>query len=120
MVHEHEEAAELAMYVMLGTAALAVVGLWASRRGRDVPGWAGVGTTVALVASTVMVARAAWAGGIIRHPEVDGPLLAAPSVPMAVPLDAAGAATPAAAGGDSAANDSGKVHRHKDGQEHRH
>lgn len=121
MVHEHEEAAELAMYVMLGTAALALAGLWASRRGRDVPAWAGVGTTVALVASTVMVARAAWAGGIIRHPEVDGPLLAPPNVPMAVPLDAGrGAATPTGADDASMTSDSGKVHRHKDGKEHTH
>ena len=121
VVHDHEDAAELAMYVMLGTAALALAGLWASRRGRDVPAWAGVGTTLALVASTVMVARAAWAGGIIRHPELDGPLFAPPSVPMAVPLDAGGAAgTPSAAGGDSATGDSGKLHRHKDGREHQH
>lgn len=110
MVHDHEEAAELAMYVMLGTAVLALVGLWSSRGGRDVPKWAGMVTLLALLASTVLVARAAWAGGVIRHPEIDGPLTAPPMVPLAVPLDAGtGAATP-----DSV------MHRHEDGAEHKH
>lgn len=110
MVHDHEEAAELAMYVMLGMAALAVVGLWLSRGGREVPRWAGMVTLLALLASTVLVARAAWAGGVIRHPEIDGPLTAPPTVPLAVPLDA---------GQGVAATDSG-MHRHEDGSEHQH
>lgn len=120
LLHEHEEAAELAMYVMLGTAALALVGLVASRRGREVPKWAGAGTTLALLASTVLVARAAWAGGRVRHPEADGPLMSPPSVPLAVPLDGGRDAALPGTTGASVAGDSGKVHRHKDGSEHRH
>lgn len=94
LIHEHEEAAELAEYFLLGTALLALVALWLGRGEREVPRWAGMLTLLALLASTVLVARSAWLGGPIRHPEIVGPLTAPPGVPLAVPLDAgSGAAT---------------------------
>lgn len=119
LVHEHEEAAEWAMYIMLGMAAVALAGLWASRKGRDVPAWAGWGTLALLVVSTATVSRAAWLGGAIRHPEIEGPLTSPPGVPLSVPLDSGTDAAAPAPGAPGTA-DSGKVHRHKDGSDHRH
>ncbi len=89
LIHEHEEAADWALWTMLGTAAIAALGLWSSRKDRDVPRWAGTATMVALLFSTSVIARTAWLGGEIRHPEATGPLWAPPDVTKSVMLDSA-------------------------------
>ena len=89
LIHEHEDAADWALRCMLGTAVIAGLGLWASRKGRDVPRWAKATTMAALLFSTSVVARTAFLGGEIRHPEAGGPLWAPPDVPKAVMLDSA-------------------------------
>lgn len=87
LIHEHEDAADWALWIMLGTAALSALGLWASRKDRELPRWAGPAVMVGLLLSTAAVARAALLGGEIRHPETTGPLWAPPDVSKSVMLD---------------------------------
>jgi hypothetical protein len=87
VVEEHEESAEWALWILLGTGAIAALGLWASRKDRDVPRWAGTATLVGLLLSASVAARTAWLGGEIRHPETTGPLWAPPDLSKAVMLD---------------------------------
>jgi hypothetical protein len=89
LMEEHEESADWALWSLLGTAAIAGLGLWASRKDREVPRWAGAATMVALILSTAVVARTALLGGEIRHPETTGPLWAPPDVSKSVMLDSA-------------------------------
>lgn len=78
---EHEEAAELGRVVLLLTGGLALLGLWLGRGERAVPGWAKGAVLAGLVASSAVMARTAWIGGEIRHPEVQGPLTSPPVLP---------------------------------------
>ena len=89
LMEEHEESADWALWSLLGTAAIAGLGLWASRKDREVPRWAGAVTMAALILSTAVVARTALLGGEIRHPETTGPLWAPPDVSKSVMLDSA-------------------------------
>lgn len=94
LVEEHEEAADWALWILLGTGAIAALGLWASRKDREVPRWAGAAAMVGLILSTSVLARTAWLGGEIRHPEAAGPLWAPPDVSKSVLLDSAGPRQP--------------------------
>jgi hypothetical protein len=141
--HEHEEAADWALFVMLFTAGAAGATLFLGRGTRTEPGWARGAVLLGLVASVATVARAGWVGGEIRHEEIRGPLTSAPTIPpgatpaehthgvqdgvapAAVPVGGLdSAATAAAAAATTAATDSAapkkKVHVHKDGKEHTH
>lgn len=89
LIHEHEDAADWALRCMLGTAVIAALGLWGSRKDREVPRWSKVATMAALIFSTSVVARTAFLGGEIRHPEATGPLWAPPDVAKSVLLDSA-------------------------------
>ena len=77
LVEEHEESADWALWILLGTGAIAALGLWASRKDREVPRWAGTAAMVGLILSTSVIARTAWLGGEIRHPEATGTALGA-------------------------------------------
>lgn len=125
--HEHEEAAELALIVLLVTAGAAAVTLFLGRGDRTEPGWARGAVLLGLVASTATVARTAWVGGEIRHEEIRGPLTSPPTMPAgAKPAehrrDDEGAAMPAPATPASAVDTAGEkpstTHEHKDGEEH--
>jgi len=141
--HEHEEAAEFALAIMLATAGVAGVALYLGRGGRTEPDWSRKAVLVGLVLSSATVARTAWIGGEIRHEEIRGSLLAAPVIPEGVapaahrhdegeehdtPAPAAGAAVPMPAPVDStpatpaesAKASTGKTHVHKDGTTHTH
>ena len=87
LVHEHEDAADWALRCMLGTAVIAALGLWVSRKDREVPRWVGLVSMAALLFSISVLARTAYLGGEIRHPEAEGPLWAPPDVSKAVLLD---------------------------------
>jgi len=70
MVYAHETAALFAVVAMQIAGFFAWVGLWSIRRISRLPGW-NVGVVLALsVVTFVMMARAAYAGGAIRHPEI--------------------------------------------------
>ncbi len=86
-IHEHERSADWALWIMLGTGALAAAGLWSSRGDRPVPRWSGTAAMAGLILSTSVLARTAWLGGEIRHPETTGPLWAPPDVSKSVLLD---------------------------------
>lgn len=139
--HEHEEAAELALVVMLVTAGAAGAALFLGRGTRTEPGWARGAVLLGLVASVATVARAGWVGGEIRHEEIRGPLTSAPVIPPGTPPsehrhddgEAMPAATmapgmdstaPAAGAAATTVTDSapkkGETHVHKDGKEHTH
>ena len=89
LIEEHEDSADWALCILLGTGALAALGLWASRKGREVPRWAGTAAMAGLLFSASVAVRTAWLGGEIRHPETTGPLWAPPDVSKAVMLDSA-------------------------------
>ena len=69
-IYAHESAALLAIVCMQVTGFFAWLGLWALRRMSRVPNW-NVGIVFALsVLTFVMMARTAYMGGAIRHPEI--------------------------------------------------
>jgi hypothetical protein len=127
--HEHEEAAEFSLIVLLASAGAAGVALFLGRGDRTEPGWARGAVLLGLVASTATVARTAWIGGEIRHEEIRGPLTSPPTMPAgAKPSehrhDVEGAAMPAPTAStltvDSAGATPSTTHVHKDGKEHTH
>lgn len=127
--HEHEEAAEFSLIVLLVSAGAAGVALFLGRGDRTEPGWARGAVLLGLVASTATVARTAWVGGEIRHEEIRGPLTSPPTMPAgAKPSehrhDDEGAAMSAPAASTSAVDTAGEkpstTHVHKDGKEHTH
>ena len=135
--HEHEDAAEYALIVMLVAAGAAGVTLYLGRGGRTEPRWARGAVVLGLAASLATVTRAAWVGGEIRHEEIRGSMMRAPVMPsgtapaehrhdngdapaatLAPGADSTATATMPAT--DSTATPKGKTHVHKDGKEHTH
>lgn len=70
-IDRHEEAAELAMWIMLATGAIAAYAWWRSvRRDRESPqgpGWLRIAVLIGALASLGTVTRAALLGGEIVH-----------------------------------------------------
>lgn len=70
LIHEHEEAAEPAAMALVLAGILALAGIAGDvRKARWTDGAAGAALAVGLV-GFALVARAAHAGGLIRHPEL--------------------------------------------------
>ena len=74
VVHEHEEAAEFALWIMLVTGVLAAFAMWRERTaftgGRKVlaaPAWLRALTAVAALLAAATLARTAWTAGFIVH-----------------------------------------------------
>ena len=68
-IHEHEEAAELALTAS-GILAVLALGVLVAGRRRSLPGTAHGAVLVGALAVTVIMGRAAHLGGLIRHPEL--------------------------------------------------
>jgi hypothetical protein len=69
-IHEHEEAGELALYLLLATGAAAAYGWWRlARAGTDgrMPAWLGAVVTLGALASAGATARTSYLGGHIIH-----------------------------------------------------
>ena len=79
LIHEHEEAAEVAFTAMeiAGGVALLTLVMWRVRRQPFAPGVAV--SLLAGIIAVVLIARAAKAGGEIRHPEIRAGAAAAAS-----------------------------------------
>jgi hypothetical protein len=74
VVHEHEEAAEFALWITLLTGALAAFAMWRERTaftgGRKVlaaPAWLRALTAVVALLAAATLARTAWTAGFIVH-----------------------------------------------------
>lgn len=77
MIHEHEEAAELAFVASSLAGVLAVLLLlWA--RSKPLARWASSATLVVLLGVGALMARTANLGGQIRHTEISGGSVASP------------------------------------------
>ena len=132
--HEHEEAAEFALVMLLVTAGAAAAALFLGRGDRTEPRWARGAVLLGLVVSTATVTRTAWIGGQIRHDEIRGPLTSPPELPAGVlPVEhshgegdeatrdsAVPASVVPASVIDSAGASASATHVHKDGKEHTH
>jgi hypothetical protein len=69
-IHEHEERAEVALWLTLASAALGIATLALVWRRRPVPVWSAVLLLVAAAVTTGVMAWTSLAGGEIRHPEI--------------------------------------------------
>ena len=69
-IHDHKDAAETAVWAV-GLAGVAAAGglIWLFRRG-SAPSWLLIVTLVLSLVATVLLARTANLGGLIRHPEI--------------------------------------------------
>ncbi|MCA6361632.1 MAG: hypothetical protein IM638_01215 [Bacteroidetes bacterium] len=74
VIHEHEEAAELAFVLQLVMGVLALVSLIMAWRKSALTRIATIVTLLVALAAFVFVARAGYYGGMIRHPEATGQL----------------------------------------------
>jgi hypothetical protein len=70
LVHEHEEAADFALWLTLAAAVTAAGALWWSRAGGDYSGPAVAVTLLIGVIAMVALAITALRGGEISHPEI--------------------------------------------------
>ena len=70
VVRAHEDAALLGFLIIEIAGFVAWVGLWQSRLIKRMPGWSSPAILLLSIAAFVMIARAAYIGGLIRHPEV--------------------------------------------------
>jgi hypothetical protein len=84
LIHEHEEAAEFAIWVMQGLGLASLVGLFFAWKKNAVPNWLNIAILALALASAAAMARTANLGGVIRHPEISGP--AQGQAPPAKPL----------------------------------
>ena len=81
LIHAHEEAGELASYVIAGFGVLALLTLLLMRRRRGTARALAVVTLVAGLAGFGLVAYAANLGGEIRHPEIRAGFVPPPPPP---------------------------------------
>ncbi|MGL5888522.1 MAG: hypothetical protein ACRC3B_01475, partial [Bacteroidia bacterium] len=72
VIHEHEEAAELAFILQMIMGAFALLSYFLAYRKSGFARIASIVTLLIGLAAFVMVARAGYYGGLIRHPEVNG------------------------------------------------
>ncbi len=70
LIHEHEERAEVALWLTLASAALGIATLALVRGRRPVPVWSAVLLLAAALVTTGAMAWTSLAGGEIRHPEI--------------------------------------------------
>jgi len=68
-IHEHEEAAELAFYLTEALGAFALLALFLGRGGRRMAKWVLPLLLLLALACSFLMARAAFLGGHIHHPE---------------------------------------------------
>jgi hypothetical protein len=82
-IHEHAEAADYAIWGNLILGALAFVGLWLSKGAEESPKGLTVLILLGSLFMSVVCARVAHLGGVIRHPEIESGFQApaAPSNP---------------------------------------
>jgi hypothetical protein len=73
VINAHEGAALPAMALMEVVGAFAWLGLWQLRRASHLPGWNAAIILVLSIVTFVLVSRAAYMGGNIRHPEISDP-----------------------------------------------
>ncbi|MGD9522233.1 MAG: DUF2231 domain-containing protein [Gemmatimonadales bacterium] len=72
-IHEHEEAGEFALWVTIAAGVAALAALWQARSRSEGPGRGATGVAVALaLVALATLARTAWLGGEISHPEIRG------------------------------------------------
>ena len=70
LMQRHLGAAELAIWFMLATGGLSVVGLWRAGQHRPIPTWTTAGLVVMSVLTVALMSRTGNTGGEIRHQEV--------------------------------------------------
>ena len=70
LIHEHEERAEVALWLTLASAALGIATLALVRGRRPIPVWSAVLLLAAALVTTGVMAWTSLAGGEIRHPEI--------------------------------------------------
>ena len=68
-IHKHEEAADFGFWAAEIVGALSLIGLWLGRRGAFSTRW-GIFVLVVALWASVVEARVAHLGGLIRHPEI--------------------------------------------------
>lgn len=78
-IHAHEESAVPSLVVTELLGLISVAGLVAGRRRPTLPGWSTGLALVVGLASTVLLARTANLGGLIKHPEIQENATAADS-----------------------------------------
>jgi hypothetical protein len=90
VIDTHDDAAGIAMVIILIAGAVGAYGWWRALKRRDeiIPGWIRAGVLVGALAGFGSVAYAAYLGGKIIH---DAPVLGLPTAPAGLP---AGIATP--------------------------
>jgi hypothetical protein len=71
LLHDHEDAAEKAYYVILFLGLLSLGGLWAARTRKHLSGLYLFAVLLIAIITAVMVAGAANQGGKIRHTEIE-------------------------------------------------
>jgi len=72
MVTAHEESADQATTGVFFLGVAAAAALFAGRKGRLIPLWALAATLVVGLATSLLYARSAHKGGLIKHPELHG------------------------------------------------
>lgn len=70
LIEAHEEAAELALWLVGVTGALAAWALWRARREETPSRRLTAAAALSALLCAGALARAAWLGGLIRHPEI--------------------------------------------------
>jgi hypothetical protein len=70
LIHEHEERAEVALWLTVASAALGIATLAVVWRRRPFPVWSAVLLLAAALVTTGAMAWTSLAGGEIRHPEI--------------------------------------------------
>ena len=70
-IHEHEEAAELALWPSVVSGLLAAVALWGLWKGRQIAKYAVIMYILGAAGSLTLMYRTGTTGGAIRHPELE-------------------------------------------------
>ena len=73
VIHDHEEAGEIAIYLIGATGVLALFGFFAEVKGKKIASRVSIVVLLLAIVTFVLTARASYLGGKIRHTEMSAP-----------------------------------------------
>lgn len=72
VIHDHEEAGETAIYLIVGVGILSLLGFYAEVKNKKIAPAVAIVVLIAAIIAFILTARTSYLGGKIRHTEITG------------------------------------------------
>ena len=73
LIHDHEEAGETAIYLIVGVGVLSLLGFYAEVKNKKIAPAVAIVVLIAAIIAFILTARTSYLGGKIRHIEMSAP-----------------------------------------------